>query len=193
MTFPPTIPSGWYPEGAALRWWDGVQWGPYAPAGPQPPPQSEEERGKTMATVSHLGFVAGGFILPLVLYLVERGKPDRNRFVCHHACEALNFAITVMITLFVPFAVLIVSLPFTVSDNSSFPVFFIAVWCLMVVTILSTYVFGILAMVRTSQGVWWRYPVSIRLVGRGTDWQQSGPVLAGDDQTGPGMSRSVNG
>ena len=40
--------------------------------------------------LSHLGPFLGGFVLPLVLFLVAKDKP----FVRHHACEALNFAIT---------------------------------------------------------------------------------------------------
>ena len=75
MSGPPQFPPGWYPEGAHLRWWDGANWGPYAPATPTGPPQSEEERGRTMAVVSHLGFIAGGFILPVWLYEEIRRRP----------------------------------------------------------------------------------------------------------------------
>ncbi|MFN8051835.1 MAG: DUF4870 domain-containing protein [Acidimicrobiales bacterium] len=173
MSGPPQFPPGWYPEGAHLRWWDGANWGPYAPATPTGPPQSEEERGRTMAVVSHLGFIAGGFILPLVLYLIEKGKPDRNRFVCHHACEALNFAITFMVVWIGGFVLMFATLPFTVdtSDSPAFPWPLAVLFPLMMLSMLSTYVFGILAMVRANKGVWWRYPVSIRFVGRGIDWR----------------------
>ena len=175
MSSPPTVPPGWYPEGPHLRWWDGVQWGPYAPPAAPYDPRPEEERGRTTAVVSHLGFVAGGFILPLVLYLIERGKPDRNRYVCHHACEALNFAITFMVVWFGGFVLMFVAVPLSAvaSDGNAAPWAFVAFFPVMIGAMLSTYVFGILAMVRANQGVWWRYPVSIRFVGRGVDWQRA--------------------
>lgn len=169
-------PPGWYPEGPYLRWWDGARWGPYAPTGGYGPPQTEEERGRTLAVVSHLGFIAGGFVLPLVLYLVEKGKPDRNRFVLHHACEALNFAITFMVAWIGGFVLFAIAIPFSaVGDAAAVGAsLVVTMFAVMMAAMVSTYVFGILAMVRANQGVWWRYPVSIRFVGRGTDWRSSG-------------------
>ena len=43
--------------------------------------------------LSHLGPLFGGFVLPLVMFLVAKDKP----YVRHHACEALNFAITLIV------------------------------------------------------------------------------------------------
>jgi len=172
---PPQFPPGWYADGPHLRWWDGSSWGPYAPSGPSAPFQSEEERGKAMAILSHLGFIAGGFILPLVLYLVEKGKPDRNRFVCHHACEALNFMITFMIAWigsFVLFFVgMAVSIPTSDTASTTPPWGFFAFFPVMFGLMGLSYVFGILGMVRAGQGTWWRYPVTIRFVARGIDWR----------------------
>jgi len=37
-----TTPPGWYNDGRALRWWDGIAWGPYAP----PPPVDMVTTGK---------------------------------------------------------------------------------------------------------------------------------------------------
>lgn len=37
----PRPPAGWYPEPhtGTLRWWDGSQWGGFAPPAPPPPPK----------------------------------------------------------------------------------------------------------------------------------------------------------
>src|SRR5262245_21251917 len=93
-------PPGWYPDPhGQVRWWDGHGWtdqtqltpgaaGPgmamYGPGGPN----------KTLATVAHLGGLVGGFVTPLVVYLIDGGK---DRFVRHNAAEALNFQITELI------------------------------------------------------------------------------------------------
>ena len=44
--------------------------------------------------LSHLGPIFGGFVLPLVMFLVAK---DKQPYVRHHACEALNFAITLFV------------------------------------------------------------------------------------------------
>lgn len=171
-----TPPPGWYPDGGPLRWWDGQAWGPWAPAQPglPGPPETEEQRGRSMAIVSHLGFLAGGFILPLILYLVEKDKPNRNRFVCHHACEALNWSITFMAVwlggIVVMWGGMIASIG--LSNGNAVPWPFFVFFPLMFVFMGLNWVFGIMGMVRANQGRWWRYPVCLRLVGRGIDWQQ---------------------
>lgn len=128
-----------------------------------------------MAVLSHLGPFAGGFILPLILYLIEKGKPDRNRFVCHHACEALNFAITFYLCWFggfiALFATSIASIPD--SPNADPPVGIFVFFPLMFILMGLYFVFGIVGMIKAGKGVWGRYPVNIRFVGRGIDWRQA--------------------
>ncbi len=55
---------------------------------PAAAPHERRHDEKTLAILSHLGPILGGFVLPLVLFLVAKDKP----YVRHHACEALNFA-----------------------------------------------------------------------------------------------------
>ena len=50
---------------------------------------------KTLAILSHLGAILGGFVLPLVMFLVAKDKP----YVRHHVGEALNFAITYFVVI----------------------------------------------------------------------------------------------
>ena len=100
-----TAAPGWYPDQAGyVRWWDGQAWGPVAaPPGPPPPPQPN----KAMAILSHLGPVVGGFILPLVLYLVT---DPRDLYTRHHASEGLNFSLTIMIGWVAAFVVFFVAI-----------------------------------------------------------------------------------
>lgn len=110
--------------------------------------------------LSHLGVLAGGFIVPLIIRLTEGNK---NEFVRHHATEALNFQITFMIawlTGFVLFAVAAVSS----GGHRGLPVAVVVVWLVMVVLYFVNLGLSILGCIRASQEKWWRYAVSIRLV-----------------------------
>ena len=162
-----TAAPGWYPDPAGyIRWWDGRAWGPVAaPPGPPPPPQPN----KAMAILSHLGPVVGGFILPLILYLVT---DPRDLYTRHHASEGLNFALTIMIGWVAAFAVFFVAVigGAAVAGASSgaagagFGIGFIALWLGMFALIVGCWVFAIVGAVQASKGVWWRYPICIRFV-----------------------------
>ena len=155
-------PPGWFPDYTGYpRWWDGAQWGPYAP-----PPPAPQDSGQALSVVSHLGTVAGGVILPLVIYLTE-GK--KNPFVRHHAREALNFQITFLIVylgaflLFFGSFFLSFAFSFADGDGSSFAGFFFP-FPLIFLVWFGAIGFSILGAVRASQRELWRYPVVIRFV-----------------------------
>ena len=94
----PSTPPGWYPDPSYpghQRYWDGTQWvGQPAPVAPYAVAVSNPSDDRTMAVIAHVGQIFGGFIVPLIVYLV---KKDQSAFVKHHAEEALNFAITTAI------------------------------------------------------------------------------------------------
>ena len=125
---------------------------------------SEEDAGRTLATISHLGAFVGGFITPLVIYLMEK---DKNRFVRHHAAEALNFQITLMLVWLAGFALLFVAM-FTAGSSDSpdaapglaFFLLFPAMFAMMIVN----YVLSIIAMVKANQKQWFRYRIAIPFV-----------------------------
>ncbi len=151
----PLPPPGWYPDNSGhVRWWDGARWGAYAP----PPPPRHTWRW--LSVVSHVGTFAGGFVLPLVVYLTE-GKKDQ--FVRHHSSEALNFQITFTLVWFAAFAVLLFT-AFISEAADAPPLPFLTVFPLMFVLFLAASALSILGAVRASQERWWRYPVAIRLV-----------------------------
>jgi hypothetical protein len=60
------------------------------------PLSPQEEKGWSLA--AHLLVLVGGFVAPLIIWLVFKG---RGPFLEHHAKESLNFQITVMIAMFV--------------------------------------------------------------------------------------------
>ena len=74
---------GWYADADGVaRWWDGGAWGPAAP------PRAEH----SLAVISHLGWIAGGFIVSLAIRLTA---DKRDEFTGHHASEALNLQLII--------------------------------------------------------------------------------------------------
>jgi uncharacterized Tic20 family protein len=155
-----TAPPGWYHDGLGVRWWDGTSWGSYA-QGQFRAAQTEEEAGRNAAMLSHAGAIAGGFIIPLCVYLTQR---DHNRFAAFHAAEALNFQITLAIAvacLWVPYMVSFVQV--IASQSNELPW---GIWLLPAVAALWLVGLGfsIMGAVRASQGRRWRYPIRIPFV-----------------------------
>jgi uncharacterized Tic20 family protein len=134
MSTPPgwnAPPPGWQPPG----------WQP-------PPPQwgwQPRAEDTTWAVLSHLSFFAFGLIAPLVIYLV---KKDESAFTRHHAAEALNFHITVMIAAFV----------------SAILVLVLVGILLLAVVFIGGAVLAILAAVAAGRREPYRYPLTIRFV-----------------------------
>ena len=168
-------PPGWYvdPTGA-WRWWDGSTWGLAAAAPPSP--------NRSLAVLSHLGSVLGGFLLPLVIYLTA---DRRDRFLRHHAAEGLNFQLTLLlgvglavVAMFGAFFLGILGASGGGTGAFAFFGGFFVVWLLIMALSFGGIVLGILGAVRANQGVWWRYPVCIRFV-RGADGT--------GDEGGPGI------
>ncbi|GIG39901.1 DUF4870 domain-containing protein [Cellulomonas phragmiteti] len=121
-----------------------------APAGwPPPPPPLRPDEERTWAILAHvLPLLGPGLLVPLVVWLVFRG---RGRFLEHHATEALNFQITALIALVVA-AVLTV-----VTFGLATPV--------LLGVLLAWLVLCILAAVAANRWEWYRYPGTLRLVG----------------------------
>lgn len=146
-------PPGWYPDGAgSTRYWDGTRWTEHLQGSGSLPmqqqggvPQATVQDERTMAMLAQLLGILTGFLGPLVMYLVAR---DDQPFLKHHAAEALNFQLTVLIAYVVSFVLMIVLIGF---------VTFIVVW-------VGALVLSIMATVAANRGEWYRYPLSIRMV-----------------------------
>ena len=116
----------------------------------------EAKDAKTWALFAHLspvilialgvGMVGGSFLGPLIIWLV---KKEENDYVADQAKEALNFQLTLLIAFFVGVAI-------TLATCFVVPV-------VVVVPILQL-VFGIIAAIKSSNGEWYRYPMTIRMI-----------------------------
>ncbi|MCA1783562.1 MAG: DUF4870 domain-containing protein, partial [Intrasporangiaceae bacterium] len=112
-------------------------------AGTMAPLSPPEEKGWSLA--AHLLVLVGGFIAPLIIWLVFKG---RGPFLEHHAKESLNFQITVSIALFVSFILMFLLVGFIL-------IFALLPWMIIM---------PILAAVKANNGEWYRYPLTLRLV-----------------------------
>lgn len=157
MTEPQPQPPGWYPDATGQqRWWDGTQWtGQTQPATQVPATMpyagqpvvaaSSVQDEKTMAMLAQLLGVLTGFIGPLIMYLIAK---DDQPFLKHHAAEALNFHLTVLIGYVISFVLMLVIIGF---------ITYFAI-------LIAALVFGIMATIAANKGEWYRYPISIRMV-----------------------------
>jgi uncharacterized Tic20 family protein len=102
-------------------------------------PTSDE---RTLAVLSHILTIVAPILAPLIIYLI---KKDESKYVAYHAKESLNFQITLMIVVIV-LLVTIVGLIF--------------IWAIPIVAL----VFVVIATIRASEGVYYKYPVSLRLI-----------------------------
>lgn len=123
-------PSGTPPQG-----WYGP---PYAPV----PPRTDDA---VWGVLAHLSIFVFALIAPLIIYLVFK---DSSPFARHHAAEALNFPLTLLIALLVsvPLTFLLIGIP------------------MLLATMICGVVFGILAAVAAGRRESYRYPLTIHFV-----------------------------
>jgi uncharacterized Tic20 family protein len=101
---------------------------------------------KIWSMLSHLSALLGvGFVLPLVVYLAMRKESE---FVAANAREALNFHISVLIYSLccIPLVFILIGIP------------------LLIVLGLGSLVLAIIATIKASDGLCYRYPLTLRLV-----------------------------
>lgn len=120
---------------------------PQQPYGAQPQQPLRPDEEKTWSLLAHLGGILFGFLAPLVVWLVFKG---RGPFLDDQAKEALNFQIAVTIAYVASWILTAV----TFGVLSFLP---LVVW-------VASLVFAILAAVAVNKGQWYRYPVTLRLV-----------------------------
>lgn len=102
---------------------------------------------KTMAMLAHVLGIFTGFIASLVIWLINKDKPDAA-FVVDQAKEALNFQITIAIGWCAAIALSILLIGFLL-----YPVLLIA-----------NLILCILGGMKANEGVEYRYPFALRLI-----------------------------
>ncbi len=111
-----------------------------------PPPARTDNNDKLFIILSHLSvFLGVGLILPLIIYLV---KKDESENIASHAREALNFHISIFLYGIVAFMLCLVLIGIP----------------LLIALAVMTVVLPIVAAVKASDGGFYSYPLSIRLV-----------------------------
>ena len=106
---------------------------------------SQEDR--TLAMITHISGIFLGFIVPLIIWLINKDKPEKS-FLIDQSKEALNFQITMMIGWV---AAMVLS-------------FLLIGFLLYPVLLIANIVFCILAGLKANQGIAYRYPVALRLI-----------------------------
>ncbi len=109
-------------------------------------PAARQGSDKILSMLSHLSALLGvGILLPLVVYLAMRKESES---VAAHAREALNFHLSILIYSLccLPLVLVFIGIP------------------LLLVLWLGSFVFAVIATVQASNGVCYRYPLTLRLV-----------------------------
>jgi uncharacterized Tic20 family protein len=102
---------------------------------------------KTMAMIGHLSGIIAGFIGPLVIWLINKDKADKE-WLNGQAKEALNFQITIAIGWVVAIALSMILIGFL----------------LYPVLLIGNIILCIMAGMKANEGVDYKYPFAIRLI-----------------------------
>ncbi len=118
-----------------------------AMAAPPSPGGVASQEDRTLALLTHLSGIILSFIVPLVLWLINKDKPEKE-FLNDQAKEALNFQITVVIAWVIAIVLSAIAIGFLL-----YPV----IW-------IGNLILCILAGVKANEGVAYRYPFALRLI-----------------------------
>jgi len=102
---------------------------------------------KTMAMLAHILALPGGFLIPLVLYLI---KKDESKFIADQAKESLNFQITAAIAMLIFIVFAFITCGYSII---LFPILAIGIIILCII-----------AGLKANEGIKYRYPVNIRFI-----------------------------
>ena len=122
-----------------------------AEAGPVPAAGAPSRDERQWAMICHLSAmlmyctVIGGFIAPLVIWLLKR---DEMPFVADQGRETLNFQITTLLALIAGGCLMLVLIGFVIVPA----------------VLLFHFIVTIIATVRVSEGVLYRYPICWRVI-----------------------------
>lgn len=123
-------------------------------ATPPPPPQQPNYAQaaemtpadqRLWATLTHVGGILFGWLVPLITYLVLK---DRGAFVRAHTATALNFQLTLLIAYVVGVVLSLIIIGYIV---------LFAAWVVAII-------FGIMAAIAANKGEFYTYPMSIKFV-----------------------------
>ena len=116
-------------------------------APPPAPTGAPPEDQRTLALITHLSGIVLGFIVPLIIWLVNKDQQGKD-FVNDQAKEALNFQITLLIVYVIGIVLSIILIGALIN---------FAAW-------IACIVFSIIGGLKANSGEAYRYPFAIRLI-----------------------------
>ena len=116
-------------------------------APPPPPSGAAPQEDRTIALLTHLSGILFGFIVPLIIWLVNKDKTDKG-WLNDQAVEALNFQITVFIAFVVAWVLMFVLIGFL----------------LLPLIGIANLVLCIIGGMKANNGEAYRYPFALRLI-----------------------------
>ena len=105
------------------------------------------QEDRTLAMLTHLSGIILGFIVPLIIWLVNKDKSDKG-WLNDQAKEALNFQITLLIVYVVGTILTVILIGALIN---------LVAW-------LTCIVLSIMAALKVNEGVAYRYPFALRLI-----------------------------
>jgi len=100
-----------------------------------------------MAILAHIGGLFTSWLAPLIIYLVKKSEPE-GAFDTENAREALNFQLSIFL-----------------AYVACFVLSFVLIGLLMVwIVVVANLVLSIVAAVKASNGIVYRYPLTLRLI-----------------------------
>jgi uncharacterized Tic20 family protein len=115
---------------------------------PPPAPSGEASQDdRTLALLTHLSGIILGFIVPLIVWLIHKDKPEKA-WLTDQSKEALNFQITLLIVYIVGVVLSVILIGALIN---------LLAW-------LASLVFSIIAALAAQKGQAYRYPFALRLI-----------------------------
>lgn len=116
-------------------------------APPPPPSGAAPQEDRTIALITHLSGIIAGFIVPLIMWLINKDKPEKS-WLTDQSKEALNFQITLLIVYVIGMVLTVILIGALIN---------FAAW-------IACIVFSIIAGLAANKGEAYRYPFALRLI-----------------------------
>lgn len=114
---------------------------------------------RTIALLTHLSMLVLGFILPLIIWLTNKDKPEKA-WLTEHAKEALNFVISLSIV-FIALGIFMAIIGFIPVIGWLIA---LLLWFAMMALAVAALVLVIIAAIKANDGGFYAYPGNLRLI-----------------------------
>jgi uncharacterized Tic20 family protein len=116
-------------------------------APPPPPSGAAPQEDRTIALITHLSGIVAGFIVPLIVWLIHKDKPEKS-WLTDQSKEALNFQITLLIVYVIGVILSVILIGALIN---------LVAW-------IACVVLSIIAGLAANKGEAYRYPFALRLI-----------------------------